>query len=123
LMCDILGGALTGGGTNRPGKHHLMLAINNMLSIILDPAAFVDPAWLESELEGLVAWVKASPPRAGVDAVLVAGEPERRQRAERLAHGIEPDPSTWREVCQAAASVGCSLDAFVPPVAWHDAAT
>ena len=35
-------------------------------------------------------WVQASPPRAGFGPVQVAGDPERRMRAERSALGVPP---------------------------------
>ena len=42
-------------------------------------------AAFEAEIDTFTAWVKASPPAPGVDAVMVPGDPERKARAERLA--------------------------------------
>jgi hydroxycarboxylate dehydrogenase B len=42
--------------------------------------------------------------------VLMPGEPERRRRAERLAHGIEVDERTWAEILDAARSLGLADD-------------
>ena len=36
------------------------------------------------------------------------GEPERRQRAERLAAGVDVDERTWAEILAAARDVGVS---------------
>lgn len=112
LVCELLGGALTGGGTNQPETPRDERVINNMMSFIVNPAALVEAEWLRRETDALVAWVKASPPRDGVEAVLVAGEPERRIRAIRVRDGIPVDPVTWEGVRQAAASVGCDIDAL-----------
>ena len=40
-----------------------------MLSIIIDRAALSDTAFFETEVDALVAWVKASPPQPGVEEV------------------------------------------------------
>ena len=45
---------------------------------------------------------------AGVDAVLVPGEPERQRRADRLAKGIAIDETTWGQLCDTARLVGLS---------------
>jgi uncharacterized oxidoreductase len=49
-----------------------------------------------------VAWVKSCDPLDPETPVLVAGEPERIRRAERLANGIPIDDTTWRQICGAA---------------------
>ncbi len=53
--------------------------------------------------------VKAVPPAAGVEEVLIPGDPERQARALRLREGIPiPDP-LWSEVVDLAASLGISV--------------
>ena len=116
ILCELLAGALTGGRTIQPEHPQMGGTINNMLSVIIDPGAFGDRAALLREVEALIGWVKASPPRPGVDEVLVPGEPERRRRAERLANGIEIDPTSWAEIQDAARTVGVAdgqLDALI----------
>ena len=44
--------------------------------------------------------------------VMVAGEPELEERAERLARGIPIDSATWRQVEAAAAAVGVDAGAL-----------
>jgi uncharacterized oxidoreductase len=58
------------------------------------------------EIGAALAWIKSSRPRAGFDEVLVPGEPERHQRAARLAHGIDIDPQSWSEIRAAAHTAG-----------------
>jgi uncharacterized oxidoreductase len=41
-----------------------------------------------------------------VDSVLVAGEPERANRARRSAEGIPVDSTTWQEILDAASQLG-----------------
>jgi uncharacterized oxidoreductase len=109
VICDLFGGALTGGGTNNAAAPLNDTAINNMLSIIIWPGALGEMAEIRREMDALAAWLKESPPRAGLGDVLLPGEPERRTRAERERLGIPIDPTTWSEILAAAESVGCVL--------------
>jgi len=107
VMCDLLAGALVGGGTNGPQTQKSDTIINNMLSIVIDPAAVTETGAMQEKVEVLAAWLKASPPRAGVDVVLLPGEPERRTRAERERDGIPLDRTTWQQLADMARLAGC----------------
>jgi hydroxycarboxylate dehydrogenase B len=112
LACQLLAGVLAGAGVmqaDMPGDRGVR---NGMLSILLDPGKFGDPQWCEREMAILVSWVKSSPPLPGTDEVLVAGEPERRAMAERLAAGVPIDAGTWAELLAAAALAGLSAEAI-----------
>ena len=106
LMCELLGGALSGGMTQRDADTSRRRVLNGMFSVLLDPAALGSTDDFEREAAAFVDWVKASPPRQGVEQVLVAGEPERASRAHRLAHGIPVDLTTWAEILAAARKLG-----------------
>ena len=110
LMCDLLAGALAGGGTNRPETQVSDTIINSMLSIIIDPAALTNAAGWQAEADALCDWVKSSPARAGFEDVMVPGEPERRMRAERLRQGIPLDRNTWQQLLDAARLAGCAAE-------------
>ncbi|MDP6352751.1 MAG: malate/lactate/ureidoglycolate dehydrogenase [Alphaproteobacteria bacterium] len=111
LICEVLAGALTNGGAYMPEREARDTIVNNMLTVILDPAAIGDAAVFAREIDGITARVKASPPEPGVDAVMVAGDPERKSRAEREADGIPIDATTWEQIIDAADSVGLSATA------------
>jgi hypothetical protein len=81
LMAELLGGALASGMTQRDHDSSKRRVLNGMFSVLVDPAALGDRAAFEHEALAFIDWVKASPPREGVEAVLVAGEPERAWRA------------------------------------------
>jgi uncharacterized oxidoreductase len=115
LMCELLGGALTGGITIPPGRERPSAIVNNMMSFIIDPAALGDAASFRAEVEKIADWVKSSPAAPGTKAVMVAGDPERLVRARRLAEGIPVDAETWREIVEAAQSVGVKRDALATP--------
>ncbi len=102
LICDILAGAIVGSGTLRTGTPPERGIINGMLTIVLDPTRLSTRAYIEAEIDGLVAWVKSSPPIDEDAPVLVAGEPERIARARRMAEGIDIDDTTWAELVAAA---------------------
>ena len=105
LMCEILAGALTGGGTNQPATPKDRGIVNGMFAIVLDPARFGDAEGFRAETAAMVAHVTATAP-SGEHPVLVAGEPERITRAARLRGGIPVPEATWEELCAAAAEVG-----------------
>jgi len=106
LACELLGGILSGGGSIQPGNPRRGSILNNMLTILLDPARFGDPAAMAADYDGLIAYLKSSRPIDPAEPVLAAGDPERRTRAERLEGGIPLDARTWEEVLTAAASLG-----------------
>ena len=110
VICDILAGALTGGLTHSPKtiKHDTGDIVNNMLSILIDPAKLGGESVWQQDTQDFVAWVKSSRPQPGVAAVLVPGEPERQRRAHRLAKGIAVDETTWGQLCDTARLVGLS---------------
>jgi hydroxycarboxylate dehydrogenase B len=105
LVCELLGGALSGGGTlyYKPKSRAI---INNMLSIIIDPNRLGTAANLSSETAEFVKWVKESPVAQGVERIKIAGEPERDFRNQRGANGIPVDVTTWGEIIDAATQVG-----------------
>ena len=105
LACELLAGVLAGAGAMHEGVPNRGVQ-NGMFAIVIDPAKITDLAWLKSEMETHLAWVKSAPPRPGTDAVLTAGEPERISMARRLAHGIPVDDNTWRELGEAAETAG-----------------
>jgi uncharacterized oxidoreductase len=106
VMCELLGGALAAGMTQRDADASRRRVLNGMLCVLLDPAALGGTEAFEREAAAFVDWVKASPPRAGVEEVLVAGEPERAARAQRSAQGVPVDATTWQEILEAARKLG-----------------
>lgn len=111
VMCELLAGALTGGRTVQPAHDHRGGIVNNMLSVIFDPAAFGDPSTIAKEAEAFMTFAKASPPAPGVTEVLMPGEPEGLARAEREQHGISIDPTTQGELIDAGVQAGLARDA------------
>ncbi len=95
IVTEILAGALTGSGCTVPGKTQLE---QGMLSIILDPAGFQVQDSLQAEARKFVDFVKSSEKVSPSAEILMPGDVERRNRAERMAKGIELDDKTWSQI-------------------------
>lgn len=108
LFVEILAGALTGGGSGHPKNPTADRPINNLLSILIDPAKMAGNEAVAADVDRLTAYVTASPPATPGGEVLLPGEIERRTRTERQANGIPLDPNTLEQVRGAARSVGVS---------------
>ncbi len=110
VACELLGGALTGGGTwhepaNSPrGKAQAVL--NGMLTVLIDPAKLGTQASFESEAQAFVDWLQQAPPSHGFESVQIAGDPERRAREKRAKDGIVIDDQTWADIVAAGDKVG-----------------
>ncbi len=112
LVCEILSGALTGGGASDPATATQEKIKNNMLSVILDPQGFGADIPFAAELDRFIAYIKQSPPQPGLDAILVPGEPERKSRAIREKDGIPLDDTTWENLIESGVSAGMDRTAF-----------
>jgi uncharacterized oxidoreductase len=103
MAIDLLAGALTQGGCSDP--RHALFG-NNMLSIYIDPARIGSADFLREAVRDLCAWVRSATPTAIDGEILAPGDIEARTRADRLTHGVPLDGSTWRSICETAASLG-----------------
>jgi len=106
VVTELLATALTGGPSIQPGNQRMGGVVNNMFTMIVDPARLAGVDWLRREIDGFIDYVKASPPADPKLPVLVPGEPERLAQAERGRTVIEVDATTWGEILAAAESVG-----------------
>jgi uncharacterized oxidoreductase len=111
LAAEILAGVMSGNGTIQPGTPRLGSIVNNMFSIVIDPAHLTDTAWANGELDALIAYLKSAPTQDGTP-VLVAGEPEAVTRREREAQGIPIPSGTVAELEAAATLVGLNPHAI-----------
>ena len=109
VACELLGGALTGGGTWHQPTNTKRAVVNSMLTILIDPARLGTQSAFEIDALAFVDWLQQSPPAQGFDAVQIAGEPERKARQLRERDGIEIDLITWQEIQAAATRIGVML--------------
>ena len=109
VACELLGGALTGGGTWHRPADASRAVLNGMLTVLIDPAKLGTQAAFESESRAFVDWLRDGPAAPDIDHVLIAGEPERIARKARAQVGIALDETTWAEIVQAAEKVKLTL--------------
>jgi hydroxycarboxylate dehydrogenase B len=106
VLCELLAGALTGGGCSNPENAGRLA--NGMLSVFLDRSFFRSEEEFTAEVARFVAWVKSSRKAAPGGEILMPGEVEERTKARRLRDGIELDETTWRQIGDTCARVGLS---------------
>ena len=102
VMCELLGGSLTGAGATelRP------VVTNGMLSFYLDPKVLDPTDFFPQDVARYVDYVKNTKPVKAGGEVLIPGEPEARTHAERLRDGIYISDDTWNAIVATARSVG-----------------
>ena len=106
LVCELLGGALSGGLTGHERGDGKRRVLNGMFSVLVDPHKMGTGENLAREMEEYVAWHTASPANPQTGKLLIAGEPERISKARRLIDGIPVDATTWKEIIAAGGKVG-----------------
>lgn len=112
LICELLGGSLTGTGATREGT----LFSNGMFSLFVDPARFDASDFFDADVKRYVDFVAAAKPAPGVARVLVPGEPERIARAERLANGVPIPQDAWEAIKATARRFGVADDRAPAPL-------
>lgn len=106
IACELLGGALSGGGTWHRKPDMRREVVNGMVTILIDPQRLGTGESFEQEAAAFMEWLKESPPAQGFDAVRIAGDPEREARVKRERDGILVDDQTWAEILAAGKKVG-----------------
>ena len=104
FICELLGGALTGTGATAPDRRFA----NGMFAIYVDPKVVDTSNFFDGEISRYVDFIRATKPVAGVDAVLIPGDPERKMRAERTKNGVPLPDDTWAAIVNTAREVGVS---------------
>jgi uncharacterized oxidoreductase len=107
VLCEVLAGALTGGGCSNPANAGRV--VNGMLSIILDTSYFQADAAFGAEIQRFIAWVKSSAKATPSGEILMPGEIEERTKVQRLREGIDIDETTWGQIANTAKSVGVAV--------------
>jgi hydroxycarboxylate dehydrogenase B len=104
LICELLGGALTGNGATAPNRRFA----NGMFSVYVDPKRIDTDNFFDGEISRYVRYFKATKPATGTDAVLIPGEPEAAKRADRSKNGVPLPDDTWAAIVNTAREVGVS---------------
>lgn len=103
VMCELLAGALTGGGCAGPGEVRFS---NGMLSIYLDPAVIDPENSFAADVADYVGWFLDGTPIDADQALRLPGDMERERRAHREAKGLDLPDEAWAAIARAAARMG-----------------
>jgi len=105
LLVEVLGGLLGGSPVSKkqPG--------NGLGFVLIDVSAFVPPEEFGEMVHELKTYIKSAALAPGFDEVFLPGEPDWLTQEKRLRQGILIDDNTWRQIEEAAASVGVSAAA------------
>jgi uncharacterized oxidoreductase len=106
FFCEVLAGSLSGGFASNPQSPTAKRLVNNMLSLVFDPASFGGAEAFAEDIERLAAGVKSSPPIEAGGKVFLPGELEEQTRSDRELSGLAIDEETWRQITAAATSLG-----------------
>jgi hydroxycarboxylate dehydrogenase B len=110
VACELLGGALSGGGVTDYDNKTQRRVLNGMISIVIDPARLGTEEKFRKDAKSFLAWLRSSRAAPGHDRVRIAGEPEREYRAKREREGIPVDDETWKEIRAAAQKLKLSAE-------------
>ncbi len=104
LLLDMLVGGLSGAPCSRPeiGPR----SANAVLFALWDSRHFAGSEHFTQEITTLISNVRTCPRAAGVSAIQLPGDPERRERAKRSAEGIRLDDGTWGQLTALAGRLG-----------------
>ncbi|MFO1314433.1 MAG: malate/lactate/ureidoglycolate dehydrogenase [Burkholderiales bacterium] len=105
VMCEILGGALSGGHVQHEHPHPNPI-LNNMLSIVFAPDKLVTRDALARQVGQLAAWLRGSPLAPGATGIHLPGEPERITARERTREGIPLPRRTLAALADCARALG-----------------
>ena len=101
LMCELLGGSLTGNGATGPGRKFA----NGMLSLYIDPKRIDASHVFDPDMAKYLQWFSEAKAIPGQE-ILTPGEPERRSRSLRLANGVPLPEEVWEAIKSTAREVG-----------------
>ena len=105
ILCSVLSGGVMAtevGAIRVRGKK----VRTSQMFLAIDVAHFMPVEEFSARMEHLVDVIKSTPPAPGYGEVLVAGEPEWRIEADRLANGIPIEEGNWETLCKTAERVG-----------------
>ena len=99
-MVEIFAGALSGGVCIR--EKPINQLGNCVFELVIDPNHVGGGEHFAREVLDLVRFIRDCPRVAGVDEILLPGDPERKTAAKRQAEGIPLDDGNWKQLLQLA---------------------
>ena len=111
LMFDILSAGLAGGfcPPASPGTKEW----NNVLLVVWDPARCAGADHFTTEADKLVAAIRGTPRKPGVERIQLPGDRSTQARVERTATGIPLTAEIWDQLTHVAAKLGVAAPSNV----------
>lgn len=106
LLVEFMAGVLSPNGTPVLPGYRMG---NGVLFLVIDIAAFRDPADYDETSRQVAERVKSVKKAPGVSEIMLPGEPEQRMAASRRAAGIEIDDATWQLLTEDAQALGVAM--------------
>jgi uncharacterized oxidoreductase len=111
VMCELLGGALSGNGATSPGRPFA----NGMMSIFIDPVRIDPTAFFPTEIDRYISYLRASRLANPEADILMPGETEERYRDKRRREGCPLPEDTWQSIVECAKHEGLG-EQLIPEV-------
>lgn len=105
ILSSVLSGSFIGGYNLKTGAREQYINVGHFC-LALDPAAFREEGEFEESLDDLIDMLHGTDPADPEQPVLVAGDPEHREREKRLVDGIPMTETLYNEVRQVAEACG-----------------
>ncbi len=105
ILSSVLSGSFIGGYNLKSGDREQFINVGHFC-LALNPAAFRGEGVFEEELDDLIDMLHGTDPVDPAQQVLVAGDPEHRERAIRMESGIPMTETLFNEVRQVAEACG-----------------
>ncbi len=109
LVIEVLAGALSRGVTIR--EKPINQLGNCVFMLVMNPDEMCGQDHFAAEVVQLVSFVRDCPRIAGVDEILLPGDPEQRMLATRSRDGIPLDEGNWQALATLAAKLGVACPA------------
>jgi uncharacterized oxidoreductase len=109
LFFDMLIGGLTGGFC--PPAPEGTIECNNVLLVVWDPERCAGANHFTAQADKLIAAVRATPRKAGVDQIQIPGDKSAETRVQRLAEGIPLAEEAWAQLTRVAEKLGVAIPA------------
>lgn len=107
LFFDMLVGGLSGGFS--PPAPESALLLNNALLVIWTPERFAGESHFVGQVDELIAHVRSTRTKSGVDAIRVPGDRSAAVLEERTKNGIVLDDGTWKALTDLAKEMGVDV--------------
>ena len=105
ILSSVLSGSFIGGYNLKSDEREQYINVGHFC-LALNPAGFREEGEFEDNLDDLIDMLHGTDPVDPAQPVLVAGDPEHRERARRLVEGIPMTDTLYKEVRAVAESCG-----------------